>query len=95
MELAKEWFLWGESDLFIYGIILTVFAAVFSKTENKVKNLKLLILCLSIYAVCELVVTFWFHNWTVGYISLFMGGTALSLALGRIIKTVLSIGLKK
>lgn len=40
MELAKEWFLWGESDLFIYGIILIVFAAIFSRTENKVKKSK-------------------------------------------------------
>lgn len=89
MELAKEWFLWGESDLFIYGMILIVFAAIFSKTENKAKNLRMIILCLIIYAICELIVTFLFHNWTLGYISLFIGGVALSLALGRMIKTAL------
>lgn len=95
MELAKEWFLWGESDLFIYGIILIVFVAIFSRTENKVKNRRNIIICLIIYALCELIVTFWFHNWIVGYISLFIGGIALSLALGRIIKTILSRALRK
>ena len=95
MELAKEWFLWGESDLFIYGIRLIVFAAIFSRTENKVKNRRNIIICLIIYALCELIVTFWFHNWTVGYISLFIGGIALSMALGRIIKTILSRVLRK
>ena len=89
MELAKEWFLWGESDLFIYGMILIAFSAIFSKTENKSKNIRTIILCLIIYAICELIVTFWFHNWTLAYISLFTGGIALSLALGRIIKTAL------
>ena len=95
MELFKEWFLWGESDLFIYGIALIVFAAIFSGTENRVKNRRYIIVCLIIYAICELIVTFWFHNWTLGYISLFAGGIALSLSLGRMIKTVFARALKQ
>ena len=29
MELLRGWFIWGESDLFIFGVIIIVIAAFF------------------------------------------------------------------
>ena len=39
MELLREWFIWGESDLFIFGVIIIVIAAFFPlRLEKKRKN---------------------------------------------------------
>ena len=36
MELLREWFIWGESDLFIYGVIIIVIAAFFPLRLEKI-----------------------------------------------------------
>ena len=28
MELLREWYLWGESDLFLYGVIIIALSAI-------------------------------------------------------------------
>ncbi len=88
MELLREWFLWGESDLFFYGIGIIIISGLFPLNPKKQKNYWIIGCCLMVYVVCELVVTFWFRNWLFAYICLFVGGIALSIALGRIIKMV-------
>lgn len=89
MELLREWFIWGESDLHIYGIIIIVIAAFFPlKLEKKQRNYSIIAACFAIYVVCELVVTFWFQNWLRAYVCLFLGGAAFSIAVGRIFKMV-------
>ena len=89
MELLREWFLWGESDLFIFGVIIIVIAAFFPlRLEKNRKNRIIIVACLAIYAMCELVVTFWFQNWLRAYVCLFLGGIAFSIAAGRIAKMV-------
>lgn len=87
MELLREWFVWGESDLFFYGICIIIIAALLPwKPEKSQKNKCVIAVCLAIYAVCELVVTFWFQNWFCAYICLFSGGIAFSIAVGRTAK---------
>lgn len=89
MELFREWFIWGESDLLIYGVIIIVIAAFFPlRHEKRRKNRIIIAVCLAIYAMCELVVTFWFQNWLRAFVCLFLGGIALSIAVGRIVKMV-------
>lgn len=89
MELLREWFLWGESDLFFFGIGIIIIFALFPIKLKKRENGGIIGGCFIIYAVCELVVTFWFQNWMFTYICLFVGGIALSVALGRIIRAMI------
>ncbi len=89
MELLREWFVWGESDLFFYGIGIIVVTMLLPWAQKKSrKNYGIIVSCLIVYGVCELIVTFWFQNWLRAYICLFVGGIALSIAIGRIIKIV-------
>lgn len=89
MELLREWLVWGESDLFFYGIGLIVISAFLPWKANKsLKNYLIIAACIIVYGICELVVTFWFQNWLRGYICLFVGGTTLSIAIGRFIKMI-------
>lgn len=89
MELLREWFIWGESDLFIYGIIIIAISAFFPlKLEKRKRNYFVIAVCLTIYVVCEIVVTFWFQNWLRAYVCLFLGGIAFSIAVGRMVKIV-------
>lgn len=88
MELLREWFLWGESDLFFYGIGIIAISGLLPLNPKKQKNYWIIGGCFIVYVVCELVVTFWFRNWLFAFICLFVGGIALSIALGRIIKIV-------
>ena len=51
MELLREWFMWGESDLFIFGVIIIVIAAFFPlRLEKNRKNRIIIVACLAIYA---------------------------------------------
>lgn len=87
MELLREWFWWGESDLFFLGIGLIVFSALVPWKKNRA-NYMIIAACFALYALCEFEVTFDFNNWLLGYICLFLGGAVLSAALGRIIRMI-------
>lgn len=89
MELMKEWFLWGESDLFFYGIGVIIISGLLPQQKNNWITGG----CFAVYAVCELVVTFRFQNWLFAYICLFAGGIALSIGVGRMIRTMVSFWL--
>lgn len=41
MELLREWFIWGESDLFIYGVIIIVIAAFSPLKLEKMRKIAL------------------------------------------------------
>ena len=87
MELLREWFVWGQSDLFFYGVIIIAVAALLPLRAEKQRWDRILITaCLMVYVVCELVVTFWSQNWARGYLCLFLGGIAFSIAVGRLFK---------
>ena len=87
MEILKEWFVWGESDLFLYGIGIVIFSALLPCREAaKRKNCGMIACLLVIYAICESVVTLWPQNWFYGFLCLFLGGIALSAAIGRILR---------
>lgn len=89
MELLREWFLWGESDLFFLGVGILILSMLFPWAQNKNrKNGWIIAGCMVVYGICELVVTFFFQNWLRAYLCLFVGGIALSIALGRIIKAI-------
>ncbi|MCD8054447.1 MAG: hypothetical protein LUF00_10525 [Lachnospiraceae bacterium] len=89
MLLLREWFVWGESDLFIYGVLMIVVSALLPFHRENVKdNYNFIATCLAIYAICEVVVTLGPPNWTLLIICLFAGGIALSIALGRIVRMV-------
>ena len=86
MELLREWYLWGESDLLPYGVIIILLAAM-SPGMSRPHSSRLTAGCLIVYGICELVVTFYaHHNWTLGFLCLFAGGAALSVAIGRLIR---------
>lgn len=87
MGLLQEWFLWGESDLFFYGVAIILISIFFPwKKEKKRRHYLIILICLIVYGISELVVTFWWQNWMCTYVCLFAGGIAFSIALGRIIK---------
>lgn len=89
MELLREWFLWGESDLFFYGICMIIVAAFLPwKYGKDRKNYRIIAASFTIYFVCELTVTFWFQNWFRAYICLFLGGAAFSTGIGRTAKMI-------
>lgn len=87
MELLREWFWWGESDLFFLGIGLIVISALVPWKKNRA-NYVIIAACFALYVLCELEVTFDFKNWLLGYTCFFLGGAALSAALGRIIRMI-------
>ena len=89
MELLREWFIWGESDLFIFGVIIIVIAAFFPlRLEKNRKKLIKIVAFLAIYDMSEIFVKFWFQNRLRAYVCLFLGGIAFSIAAGRIAKMV-------
>lgn len=87
MELLKEWFWWGESDLFFWGIGLIVISALVPPMKKRA-DCVIVTACFALYVLCELEVSLDFNNWLLGYICLFLGGAALSAALGRIIRMI-------
>ena len=87
MQLLREWFIWGESDLFFYGIAIILLSALFPwKGEKPRRHVLIILICLAVYVGSELVVTFWWHNWLYAYLCLFLGGIGFSIALGRLIR---------
>ncbi len=87
MEILREWFLWGESDLFFYGMIIILIAVLFPwRYEKQQKHYLIIILCLITYGISEWVVTCWSKSWLLAFLFLFIGGIALSIAIGRILK---------
>lgn len=86
MELLREWFLPGESDLLFYGLSIIVIAALFPMEQAGKKSLRTILICLAGYAVCEAVVSLWWQNWVIAYCCLFLGGMLLAVAVGRLLR---------
>lgn len=87
MEILREWFLWGESDLFFVGVaFVIVFILLPWKIENNALNYLSILIGLVLYALAELVVSVWYPNAMSAYICLFVGGFALSAAVGRVLR---------
>ncbi|MBQ7801419.1 MAG: hypothetical protein IJ375_03740 [Oscillospiraceae bacterium] len=85
MELLREWYFWGESDLFFVGIALIVIGALLPWRSDKF-NWTAAAICAGMYILCELLVTFWQGGWLLFFVFLFAGGIALSIAVGRILR---------
>ena len=74
MEIFRAWFVWGESDLFFPG--------------EKKRNAILIICSVVVYWVCETIVSYYPPGGALQYILLFVGGIALAITYGRVIRCV-------
>ncbi len=95
MEILMEWFHYGESDLFFIGISIIVVSALLPVNRNKLKSSWFRVLTyFAIYAVSEVVGSLFSRyisiSWTVLYLLLFIGGTALSITVGRTFRLLLT-----
>ena len=81
MEIFKEWFVWGESDLFFPGVILLLIFVLLPWREGEKKRN-------AIYWVCETIVSYYPPGGALQYILLFVGGIALAITYGRVIRCV-------
>ena len=89
MEIFKEWFVWGESDLFFPGVILLLIFVLLPWREGEKKRNAIVIICaMVIYWVCETIVSYYPPGGAFQYILLFVGGIALAITYGRVIRCV-------
>ena len=82
MELLAEFF---ESDLLYIGTAAALLSALLPWKDAK-RNYIITAICLATYILAELMVSFLTTNMLVVILSLFLGGTALFIAAGRMIK---------
>ena len=82
MELLTEFF---ESGLLYIGIGIALLSALLP-WKNAKRNYTVAAICLAVYLLAELTVPVLTTNNLIVILSLFLGGIALSVAVGRIVK---------
>lgn len=91
MEIFQEWFVWGESDLAYFGVgILLLFILLPWREYQKKQNGILIAGAFVVYAICEGIVSYACPSGVWEYVFLFVGGAALAVALGRVIRMIWS-----
>lgn len=91
MEIFQEWFVWGESDLAYFGVgILALFILLPWRENQRKQNGVFIAVTLVVYGICEGIVSYARPSWGVGYVLLFVGGVALAMALGRVVRMIWS-----
>ena len=89
MEIFRAWVVWGESDLFFPGVILLLIFVLLPWREGEKKRNAILIICsVVVYWVCETVVSYYPPGGALQYLLLFVGGIALAITYGRVIRCV-------
>lgn len=86
MEILQEWFLPGESDLLGIGLVLILISALIPWEKAKHRGNWFLLGCALIYCLSEVFMAFLGANYSVAFLALFVGGAALSLALGGVLR---------
>lgn len=88
MEILQEWFAVGESDLYLLGYAL-IFAmiAMPAKKEKYGADFALMGIGFLVYVLCEFIMTVIVPaSYSTEFLLLFIGGTAFSVSVGRMIK---------
>lgn len=86
MEILREWFLPGESDLLGAAILLIAFAALAPWEKTRQWSGWFIVGCVLIYGGCEALAAFWGQSYGVAFFALFLGGGALCLAIGSLLR---------
>lgn len=89
MQLLQICFSPG-SGVLPYSAAILVIALLLPWRDDK-QNYRLIAGCLAVYVLSELVVTFGLFTWSWMYGCLFVGGAALSVGLGRLMKSIWKI----
>lgn len=86
MQLFQIWFS-PDSGLLPYGVAILLLAMVLPCQKERT-NRRLTAACLVVYLLSEMAMTFALLGWLWRYACLFVGGAALSFALGRLVKSI-------
>lgn len=94
MALVSEWFRWGQGNMFYYGFCIIIIAMLIPWTKRRARlNYIVLALCVCIYLISEIAVSNSLYSQvdkTVCHPAYFVGGNALSIAIGRIMSRLLT-----
>ncbi len=85
MTILREWFVWGESDLLPYGLLMIVMSYFLASRCQPKTQLKMAAVCLVIFLLSAILIEV-VASWGWQYLFLFAGGFAFCLLVGTMVR---------
>ncbi len=91
LNVFPEWFIYGESDLFLFGIGLFLVGVLLPwRRETQKRHLIRMAVLFAVYLASEAVLTFLHGSYLAELLLVFLGGGCLAVAAGRLIRFIIT-----
>ena len=87
LNVFPEWFIYGESDLFFFGVGLILVGILLPwRRETQKRHITWMVVLFAAYLASEAVLHFLPGNYMAEFAMVFLGGGCLAVAVGRLIR---------
>ncbi len=87
LNVFPEWFIYGESDLFFFGVGLILVGFLLPwRRETQKRHITWMVVLFAAYLASEAVLHFLPGNYMAEFAMVFLGGGCLAVAAGRLIR---------